>query len=210
MRCPNCLSSEVRKLADGLYVCGACGEYVPSGTKASPLSEFARKRVQQAIDYDKSSDTGLKKACVAASFAGVGTYSHVTKIIKDARKRSASTVENWAHAHWMYVEFRKVNRTAARCLWRSLPASHFWLAWDIHYAGYDGMSYLLKAEEHGWSGRDMREEYRKDLEAGQAPMQFARVKLSFRGLADELLAKHGDHLTTRQRAALQEAREAFG
>lgn len=28
-QCPVCLSSEVRKLADGLFVCGACGGYVP-------------------------------------------------------------------------------------------------------------------------------------------------------------------------------------
>ena len=29
-RCPGCLSSEIRQLADGLFICGACGDYVPS------------------------------------------------------------------------------------------------------------------------------------------------------------------------------------
>jgi hypothetical protein len=167
------------------------------------------KRIQQAIDFSKGSDTTLKYACIAASPI-VGTYSHGTQQIATARNRSVSTVENWAHAHWLYVELRRdpVNNYAARPLWRLLPASHWWLAYDIQNKGYDAMHYLMLADAHGWSGRDMMQEFKRDMEAGNAPMVLRRVFVTFGGLADELL-RNRKQLTPAQVAAAEAVKEAY-
>lgn len=146
------------------------------------------KRIRQVVDFSKSSDTHGKYACIAASPI-VGTYSHATQQMATQCKRHVSTIENWAHAHWLYVELRRDPdyMFQARRLWRLLPASHWWLAHSIQSRGYDALQYLLKADMHSWSGRDMMQEYKKDMEAGNAPMVLARAFVAFRGLADELM-----------------------
>jgi len=169
------------------------------------------KRIRQAIDYGKGSDTGLKAACIAASPI-VGMYSHGTQQIATARNRSVSTVENWAHAHWLYKELRTTDRKGdkkvARNLWRNLPASHWWLAYDIQAKGYDAFTYLVHSHTHNWSGRDMMQEFKRDFEAGTAPMVLRRVFVTFGGLADELL-RNRKQLTPAQVAAAEAVKEAF-
>lgn len=166
------------------------------------------KRIKQTVEWSKTSDTHLKYACIAASPI-VGTYSHATKMIAEQRNRSVATVENWAHAHWLYVELRRNPDYCywSRRLWRELPASHWWLAYDIQVKGYDAMHYLNLAYGHKWSGRDMMQEYKKDMEAGNAPMVIKRVLIAFRGMADELAKSK--NLTWQQAAAVEMVREAF-
>lgn len=144
------------------------------------------KRIRQVVDFSKSSDTHGKYACIAASLI-VGTYSHATQQMATQCKRHVSTIENWAHAHWLYVEVRREYPHIARGLWRQLPASHWWLAYDIQTKGYDALHYLTNARTHSWSGREMMQEYKKDMEAGNAPMVLKRALIAFRGLGDELL-----------------------
>jgi len=163
--------------------------------------------IARAIAYDKSSDTSLKYHCINASPV-VGKYRNGgTKAIADGIQRSISTVENHAHAHWLYEELRKVNMKVARRLWRDLPASHWWLAYDIQRAGYEALHYLDFAAAHHWSGRDMLEQYKKDLEAGNAPIQFKRLCVSIRGLAVELLSRR--EATPEQIKAAQAVQKAF-
>ena len=173
----------------------------------APLSEFAHKRVRQTVEYSKLSDTHGKYACATAYYAGVGEHSHYTKMIAEARGRSVSSVENWANAFKLYSTLRRVVMADARRLWRKLDASKWWLAYGIHKAGYDALHYLLMAESHNLSGRDMMAEYRADLDAGQVPMQINRVKITFRGLADELLKSNT--LTPAQAAAADAVLRAF-
>ena len=54
----------------------------------------------------------------------------------------------------------------------------------------------------------MMEQYRKDMEAGNAPLVFSRAKIAFRGLASELL-KRGRELTKQQHEAAKMVQEAF-
>src|SRR5687768_16419139 len=112
------------------------------GAQMNTVNEsLVDKRIQQAVDFGKRSDAGLKAACIAASPI-VGTYSHGTQQIATARNRSVSTVENWAHAHWLHVELRKEGGHVlpiSRSLWRHLPASHWWLAYDIQTKGYEAL-----------------------------------------------------------------------
>lgn len=221
-RCMNCKSSEVVKLANGLFYCRACGGYVPS-TLAAPSVAFASaakrgtveslldSRVERTARFAASSDTHLKYACIVAASV-VGTYSGVTQEIAKRTKRSVSSVENWAHAFWLYVELRKAQTRhfdfqCIRVLWRVLPASTWWLAYDIQRAGYNALSYLNMAAAHKWSGRAMMGEFDKDLHAGLAPLIFSRAVLSFRGLADELAKSR--QLTEQQAQAVEMVQEAF-
>lgn len=149
------------------------------------------KRIRQTVEWSKSSDLTLKFACIAVSPI-VGNYTHATKQIADARNRHVSTIENWAHAHWLYLDLRKSNPHPVvfqhiRDLWHNLPASHWWLAYDIQLKGYDALHYLGNAYLNIWSGRRMMEEHRKDMEAGNAPMVLARAFVAFQGLAAELM-----------------------
>lgn len=166
------------------------------------------KRIQQTVDFAQGSDTRLKCACIAASVI-VGMYKDGgTQAIAKAAKRHVSSVENWAHAHWLYKELRRETKWA-RHLWRALPASHWWLAWDIQQAGYEALYYLDMADKHNWSGRDMLKEYRADLDANNAPMQLKRIKISFIGAARELYENY-DKLTEAQQMAVIEVLAAFG
>ena len=143
--------------------------------------------INRVIDYAADSDTGLKYACINASPV-VGRYDGGTQQIAKGTKRSVSTVENWAHAHWLYKAIRSNgHREVARGLWRNLPASHWWKAWDIHTAGFDALYYLKFAHAHNVSGRGMMAEYQKDRDAGTAPMQYKRKAIALRGICDELL-----------------------
>ena len=166
------------------------------------------KRIQQTIDFSKGSDTRLKLACIVASPI-VGTYSHGTQQIAKATKRSVSTVENWAHAHWLYVALRREYglKKMSRKLWRELPASHWWLAYDIYTRGFDAMYYLTYAFMYHASGRAMMQEFDADLRAGNAPLQFRRAVVAFRGLADELLKRKD--LTDEQISVLMKVQEVF-
>ena len=130
-----------------------------------------------------------------------------TEAIAKEIQRSASTVENYAHAHWLYSDLRKNGHTArTRALWRALPVSHWWQAYGIHTSGYDAYYYLDNAEANKWSGRDMMFEYKRDREAGNAPLVYSRAVIAFRGLANELMKYK---LTDDQRYALAAAMEAF-
>jgi hypothetical protein len=165
------------------------------------------RHIDRVVKYVDSSDLGLKFACIAAS-AVVGTYDGTTQEIAKRTRRSVSTVENWAHAHWMYSAARKINIKVARALWRTLPPTHFWKAWDIHQAGYDALYYLCGASEYNWSAQGMMAEWDKERVAGHAPLQLSRAKLSFFGLASEL-CKRGGELTAKQNAAVDAVLKEF-
>ena len=164
--------------------------------------------ILRAIKYSDESDESLKKHCIFASPI-VGKYQNGgTKAIADGIHRSPSTVENHAHAYFLYRELRaNGNMRRVREMWRALPASHWWLAWSIQKAGYEAYHYLDFAQLHNWSGRDMMTEYKNDLEAGNAPIQFKRLCVSIHGLAEELLGRA--ETTTEQIKAVQEVRKAF-
>lgn len=178
------------------------------------LEQTVDKRISQAADFFGKSDRQLKYTCIAASPV-VGTYSGGTEQIAKRILRSVSTVENYAHGHWLYRDLRAQCQTKdkleqkrrIRAMWRSLPASHWWQAYDIHKSGYDAYFYLNNANLNGWSGRDMMFEYRRDREAGNAPLVFSRMVLSLCGLVAEL--EKTKSITQNQRAALQAVREAF-
>ena len=165
------------------------------------------RHIDRTVKYVDGSDLGLKCACIAASPV-VGTYDGTTQEIAKRTMRSVSTVENWAHAHWMYSAARKINIKVARALWRTLPPTHFWKAWDIHQAGYDALYYLNNAWMYNWSAQGMMAEWDKERVAGHAPLQLSRAKLSFFGLASELW-KQGKQLTVAQRNAVDAVLEAF-
>lgn len=130
------------------------------------------KRIRQAIDYGKGSDTSLKCAALAAGRV-VGKYTAATQQIADARNREVSTVQNWAHAAWMYQELKDYPRRdvqRVRELWHELPVSHWWLAWDKirncnEAHNWNTFYYLNNAFIHGWSGRRMLEEFQADYVA---------------------------------------------
>ena len=164
------------------------------------------KRIEQAVEWASNSQTSLKKA--AAATAQVGDYSGATEQIADRCKRSLTTVYNWANAFKLYKHERTENRAIAHHLWRELPLSFWWIAWDFHNKGYEAMPYLMNAYQHDWKTRDMREEFRRDVEAGNAPLQFKRVKIVMRGLADDLM-KFETQLTAEQLEAVQMVRKAF-
>lgn len=152
-----------------------------------PIDEhLIDRRIAQTVKYIDGSDLGVKCACIAASNV-VGSYDGTTQEIARLTRRSISTVQNWAHAHWMYKAARKANVKLARKLWRELPPTHFWRAWDIHQAGYDALYYLNAAHQNGWSSKGMMGEWDKDRNAGNAPLQYRRAVISLVGLARELL-----------------------
>jgi hypothetical protein len=158
----------------------------------------------RVIQYHTGSDTSLKCACIVAAHV-VGSYSGMTGVIAKETKRSVSTVENWAHGFRLYKELRQVDKNA-RVYWRKLPASHWWLAYDIQRNGYDAFHYLTNAYLNKWSGRDMMQEYKRDIEAGTAPIQYKRMVISFRGLAMELSKRT---LTKEQRVAVDNVLKVF-
>jgi hypothetical protein len=167
------------------------------------------KRIEQAVVWNHGSDTYLKFSCLAVSKI-VGSYSAATAQIAKETNRSVSTIENWAHAAWLYTELRrnKSDTLLVRGLWRELPASHWWQAYDIQNNGYDALHYLTMAAEHNMGGREMMQNYKADMMAGNAPLIFSRAKIAFRGLAHELLKRK--ELTPKQRAAVQAVIDAFG
>ena len=166
------------------------------------------KRIAQAVQYHKGSDASLKRACIAASGV-VGNYDGTTQEIAKQSRRSVSTVENWANAHKLYKAVRaNGNRAIARQLWRELPATHWWMAWDIHRNGYDALYYLLFAFQNHVSGRGMMGEYSKDVMAGNAPLVLQRAKIAIFGLASELRKRYPE-LTPLQRAAVDAVLKAF-
>ena len=159
--------------------------------------------IARAIAYDKTSDLQLKFHCIFASPV-VGKYANGgTQAIADGIHRDVSTVENHAHAHWLYRELRQNRKDIKRVrqLWRQLPASHWWNAWEIQRAGYEAFSYLHYASLNGWSGRDMMQEYKRDREAGNAPILFHRACRSIFGLASELI-KQTERLSEAQQHAI--------
>lgn len=125
------------------------------------------KRTQQAVTFYGKSEMSLKLTAYAAGRV-VGKYDGTTVMIAKQIKRSPSTVENLAHAFWLYDEMRYLAKPdvvkRVRELWRKLPISHWWLAWDSVDNAYDAYKLLDNAEKHGWSGRDMLREYKADYE----------------------------------------------
>lgn len=160
--------------------------------------------IDDVVRFGAVSDLQLKRACLRAS-AVVGTYDGTTAVIAERTKRSVSTVENWAMAGCLLLDLRQDPKTrkAARILWRDLPASHFWLAQEIHKAGYDVVYYLGFANAYNVSGRGMIQEYRKDKEIGQAPMIRQRAFVALRGLAAELMTALPAAKREQAEAALQ-------
>lgn len=144
------------------------------------------KRIDQVVEWASASDTCVKYTSMAAAQV-VGTYSGITEQIAKQTKRSVSTVQNWAHAKWMYDASRKVRMSYARKLWRELPLSFWWIAWTFQQNGYEATDYLVCAYENEWSTRDMREEFKRDVEAGTARLQTKRVRVVLVGLAHEVL-----------------------
>src|SRR5258706_8480435 len=166
------------------------------------------KWINNIVRWHAESDMRLKYACIAAGRV-VGSYNGATGIIAKRTKRSVSTVENWAHAWRLYADLRKNgNRIRVRTLFRELPASHWWLAYDIYIAGYDALYYLTNAYAHSISGREMLREFAQDREAGYAPLMLKRACLSFYGLALELEKRNGE-LSKSQHAAVLEVKREF-
>jgi hypothetical protein len=148
--------------------------------------------VSQAVKHYENSDIRLKM-CALYAAPVVGTYQEGgAQAIADGIGRSLSTVKNYAHAGQLYKELKQNPQvgTRVRTLWRTLPASHWWLAWMIQNAGYDAFYYLDHADTHRLSGRDMMAEYKADMEAGLAPMRYERGIVALSGLVNELLRKH--------------------
>jgi hypothetical protein len=162
--------------------------------------------VYRVVAYHAGSDTSLKKACIVAAQV-VGSYSGATGIIARDTRRSVASVENWAHAFRLYKELRKTDKLA-RVLWRELPCSHWWLAYDIQQSGYDALYYLTMAMQNAMSGRDMLNEWKRDREAGSAPIVFKRACISFFGLASEL-EKHKRQLSVKQVETLAMVKKYF-
>jgi len=164
--------------------------------------------IQRTVDYHNDSDKRLKYACITAAQV-VGSYSGATQTIAKQTKRSVSSVENWAHAFRLYSDLRKNgNRIRVRTLFRTLPASHWWLAYDIQQSGYDALYYLENANLHHWSGRDMLKEFAREREAGNAPLIFKQACRTMFGLASELL-KQAARLTEAQHNAILNVIESF-
>lgn len=169
--------------------------------------EAVDRHIEMVVKYHKGSDTYLKYACIAASPI-VGTYDGGTQAIAKRTNRHVSTIENWAHAHWMYlVARRNGKKQLARNLWRCLPVSHWAAAWDIQNAGYEALDYLERAQQYHYSSREMVTEWKTDRDAGNAPLVFHRAVRAFRGLADELLKSK--NITQNQRFVLGQVQEAF-
>ena len=169
--------------------------------------------ITRSIKYYGKSDIELKKHCITASPV-VGRYQFGgTKAIADGIKRSPSTVENHAHAHWLYKELRKPVkvRSYVRTLWRELSASHWWIAYEkIHRAGFDALHYLTNAHAHGWSGSEMIYDFDRDRKSNAAPLRVSHAKRSLAGLARELIEKHGAQLNDDERFVLMSVVEQFG
>lgn len=155
-----------------------------------PPESLVDRWIERSVSYYGDSDTYLKYHCIFASPV-VGKYAiGGTKQIADGIRRSPSTVENHAHAHWMYGELRKNGHIKqVRALWRVLPASFWWHAWDIHTKGYNAYYYLNNAHLNRESVRDMLFSFRRDVEAGSAPLQLTRAIQTMRLLGEELLQK---------------------
>lgn len=186
---------------------GAVSEWLGSDMYPNYAEEIIDKRINQAVEFYRQSERGLKALCVAVSHV-VGTYSGVTAEIAKVIQRDPSTIENYAHAHWCKLELQKNGHTKrVRDLWHILPASHFWLAWTIHKAGYQAYNYLDNAALHGWSGRVMLEEWKRDREIGNAPLREEQALTAFRGLASEIMKIKG--LTKEQREAVKAVLKAF-
>lgn len=177
-----------------------------------PVNEALVDRwIERAASYHGNSDTSLKYACITASPV-VRKYNGGTAEIAKLTKRSSSSVESWAHAHWLYVELRRnlSDFQRVRILWRTLPASHWWLAYDIQRLGYDAFYYLDNADLHSWSGRDMMREYSVDMErrnGHKPPIPFERACIRFKTWADEMMLYS---LTPGQTAAVKAVQKEFG
>jgi hypothetical protein len=173
------------------------------------IETLIEKRISQIVDFQSRSDTYVKYSCIAAYYV-VGSYSGATEVIAKQTNRSVSSVQNWAHAFRLYKTLRSNgNRKLARRLYRTLPASHWWLAYDIQQSGYDAMYYLENADLHHWGGRDMMKEYRQDRESGGAPLVLKHACFAFAGLAKELSIKYLGQLTVEQISAVMAVRKAF-
>lgn len=182
-------------------------EWLASDMYPNYAEEIIDKRIEQAARYYSQTERNLKAVCISASRV-VGTYNGVTAAIADRIRRDSSTVENYAHAHWCKLAIRQNgNARRVRELWHVLPASHFWLAWTIHKSGYRAFDYLNNSALHGWSGRVMLEEWKRDREAGNAPLRAEQALTAFRGLAAEIAKLKG--LTKEQREAVKAVLAAF-
>lgn len=169
--------------------------------------------VTKAVAAYRSSQLYGKLFAVYAG-AMVGKYQEGgTQALAAAILRSPSTVQNHAHAYWLYCELRRnlADYHQARVLWRALPISHWWTAYDIQRAGYEALKYLAMADRHQWSGREMIRNYQADVEAatgGRQPVPFTKAVIKFRAMGDEA-ALYWDELTEKQKTAVRVWREAF-
>lgn len=204
MRTPEPLTEYEQQQAE----IGHDSEWLNSDTYPNYAEEIIDKRIEQAERYYSQTERNLKAVCISASRV-VGTYSGVTQTIAERIRRDSSTVENYAHAHWCKLAIRENgNAKRVRELWHVLPASHFWQAWTIHKAGYRAYDYLNNAALHLWSGREMMDEWKRDREAGNAPLRQEQALTAFRGLAAEIAKIKG--LTKEQREAVKAVLAAFG
>lgn len=153
------------------------------------------KRIHQAVTYYGSAEMSLKLTAIAAARV-VGKYDGTTAEIAKQIRRSPSTVENLAHAFWLYEYERKAYKSASRDLWRELPISHWWIAYDhIHSVGCRALKYLDMAYSHGWSGRRMLQEFRVDYErehGAPPPVKIERVYSRAVNVVTDILARIGE------------------
>lgn len=169
--------------------------------------------IDRAAEYYGDSDLRLKMAGIVSDTV-VGKYKlGGTSAIAKKTKHSVASVQNWAHAFRLYKTLRVAGGRLGgfflvRSLWRSLPASHWWLAYDIQQSGFDALYYLENAELHHWSGRDMMQEYKREREGGLAPLVFHHACHSFLSLANELSKR--SELTQGQKKAIELVRKEFG
>ena len=89
-RCPNCLSSEVVKLADGLWTCRACGGYVPSSQNGKAVIEISL--VDQMLQVTTPKQSKAVEAIAAAS---------------QAWHKEQKNYEGYVNASYLYIMARR-------------------------------------------------------------------------------------------------------
>jgi len=124
-------------------VCPACRRLAVDAATATDHAEESRISM---TDIERQAEHWLDRAAqfaqdesrkawavgiVAAQM--VGKYERYgTKAIADRTHRHESTIENYAHAVWMYRDLRELlGNHDAHTLRNFLTTSHFWTAWEL-------------------------------------------------------------------------------
>lgn len=92
---------------------------------------IVERDIDRAAQYGRKSDRNL---WVAGFYAArvIGKYEKAATIaISDRSGKSIATVQNWAHAVWMYQALRLTgNFRVVRFYRQELTITHFWTLWE--------------------------------------------------------------------------------